>query len=237
MSVDARVARGGVLTLWAAFFVVLWWSGTADRYLGARTQWIVPFGAVALVLASFMYGYGYLRARRRGPALTLREATSLFALLVPLAAILLVPHAALGSFAAARKGGVTFPLARPAAPSTPSQVSFLDIRIAEGDRDFAAEAGIRDGVQVRLLGFVTRSKDVPPGTFEVARFYIACCIADAEAVGVPIDGRALGKSTLRHDTWLQVTGSLVRRGKRFVVEAERIEPVSTPKQPYLSFRT
>ena len=237
MSVDARVARGGVLSLWAVFFVVLWWSGTGDRYLGSRTQWIVPFGAVALVLASLTYGYGYLRARRRGPALTLREATSLFALLVPLAAVLLVPHAALGSFAAARKGGVTFPLARPAAPSTPSQASFLDIRIAEGDSEFAADAGIREGVQVRLLGFVTRSKDVPAGTFELARFYVACCIADAEAVGVPIDAGALGRGRFAHDTWLEVSGSLERRGKRFVVEAKRVERVPTPKQPYLSFRT
>lgn len=237
MSVDARIARGGVLMVWAVFFVVLWCSGTADRYLGSRTQWIVPFGAVVLALASLAYGYGYLRTRRRGPALTLREATSLFALLVPLAAVLLVPHAALGSFAATRKGGVTFPLVRPAAPSTPSQASFLDIRIAEGDKDFAKSAGIREGTRVRLLGFVTRSTDVPPGTFELARFYIACCIADAMAVGVPIDGHSLSRGRFPHDTWLEVAGSLERRGKRFVVAATELQRVPTPEQPYLSFRT
>jgi uncharacterized repeat protein (TIGR03943 family) len=237
MSIDARIARGGVLALWAVFFVALWWTGTSGRYLGARTQWIVPFGAVVLALASLAYGWGYVRGRRHGPTLTLREATSLYALLVPLAAILLVPHAALGSFAAAHKGGVTFPLARPAAPSTPSQASFLDIRVAEGDRDFAAQAGIREGAQVRLLGFVTRSKDVPPGTFELARFYIACCIADAMAVGVPIDDRPRGGRRFEHDTWLRVTGSLEKSGKRFVLKADRIVRVPAPKQPYLSFRS
>ena len=41
MSVDARIARGGVLGLWAVFFLVLWASGTGGRYLGPRTQWIV----------------------------------------------------------------------------------------------------------------------------------------------------------------------------------------------------
>jgi uncharacterized repeat protein (TIGR03943 family) len=233
VTIDARIARGGVLTLWAVFFLVLWATGTSDRFLGSRTQWIVPFGAVVLALAAVAYTYGYLRARRHGPALTLREAASLFALLVPLAAVALVPHAALGSFAASRKGGITFPLARPAAPSAPSQASFLDIRIAEGDRDFAADAGIREGLHVRLLGFVTRAKDVPAGTFELARFYIACCIADAEAVGVPVAGRG----RFRHDTWLDVSGTLERRGKRFVVAADRISRVPTPKQPYLSFRT
>jgi uncharacterized repeat protein (TIGR03943 family) len=89
---------------------------------------------------------------------------------------------------------------------------------------------------VRLLGFVTQSKDVPARTFELARFYIACCIADAMAVGVPIDGRALGKDGFPHDTWLQVTGSLEKSGNRFVVKADRIMRVPAPKQPYLSFQ-
>jgi hypothetical protein len=56
MSIDARIARGGVLALWAIFFVLLWWTGTSGRYLGTRTQWIVPFGAVVLALASLAYG-------------------------------------------------------------------------------------------------------------------------------------------------------------------------------------
>jgi uncharacterized membrane protein YcgQ (UPF0703/DUF1980 family) len=175
VSVDARIARGGVLGLWALFFVVLWATGTSDRFLGPRTQWIVPFGAVVLTLATLAYAYGYVRSRRSGPSLTLREAASLFALLVPLAAVSLVPHAALGSYAASRKGGISFAFVRPHAPAKPSQASFLDIRIAEGDRGFAAAAGIRLGLRVRLLGFVVGSKDVPRGTFQLARFYIACC--------------------------------------------------------------
>jgi uncharacterized repeat protein (TIGR03943 family) len=232
MSADARIARGGVLGLWAVFFLVLWASGTADRYLGPRTQWIVPFGAVVLALATVAYGYAYARARRTGAPLTLREAASLFALLVPLAAVSLVPHAALGSYAASRKGGIGFAFVRPHAPAKPSDASFLDIRIAEGDSDFAAQAGIRPGVRVRLLGFVVGSKDAPPGTFELARFYIACCIADAEAVSVPVEGRGY-----KPNTWLEVRGSLARRGKRLVVAPEQVTPVRAPKQPYLSFQT
>lgn len=232
MSVDARIARGGVLGLWAVFFLVLWTSHSSDRYLGPRTQWIVPFGAVVLALATIAYAYGYLRARRAGPQLTLREAASLFALLVPLAAVSLVPHAALGSYAASRKGGIGFAFVRPHAPAKPSEASFLDIRVAEGDSDFAAQAGIEPGLRVRLLGFVVGSKEVPTGTFELARFYIACCIADAEAVGVPVEG-----SGPQPNTWLEVTGSLARRGKRFVVVPEKVTLVRAPKQPYLSFQT
>ena len=231
MSVDARIARGGVLGLWAAFFLVLWASGTTGRYLGPRTQWIVPFGAVVLALATIAYAYSYLRARRSGPTLTLREAASLFALLVPLAAVSLVPHAALGSYAASRKGGIGFAFGRPHAPAKPSEASFLDIRIAEGDSGFAAQAGIKNGVRVRLLGFVVGTKGMPPRTFELARFYIACCIADAEAVGVPVAGRSY-----KPNTWLVVSGTLERRGKRFVVMPDKLNRVQAPKQPYLSFQ-
>jgi uncharacterized repeat protein (TIGR03943 family) len=238
MSVDARIARLGALTAWAVFFVLLWWTGTSDRYLGSRTQWVVPFGAVVLTLAVLAYAYGSARTWRRGATLTLREALGLFALLTPLAAVLLVPHAALGSFAASRKsGGSYFMRARPPAPSRPSDVSFLDIRIAEGDDTYALEAGIRSGLRVRLLGLVTGSHDVPAGTFELARFYVACCVADAEPVGVPVDGNATGQRAFKPDTWLQVTGSLERRRGRYVVDADRIVRVPEPSQPYLSFRT
>jgi uncharacterized repeat protein (TIGR03943 family) len=234
VSIDARIVRGGVLVLWAAFFAVLWETGTSDRYLGSRTQWVVPFGAVVLGLAALLYAYGYARARPQGPELTLREASGLFALLIPLAAVLIVPHAALGSFAASRKGnGIHFQSVRQPAPAKPADASFLDIRMAEGDHTFAAEAGIEPGLRVHLLGFVSGSSDVPRGTFEIARFYIACCIADAQPVGVPISAdRSFPK-----DAWLDVSGSLERRGRRFVVVARQIVRAKEPSQPYLSFRT
>jgi uncharacterized repeat protein (TIGR03943 family) len=238
MSVDARIVRGGVIGAWALFFLLLWQTGTSDRYLGSRTQWVVPFGAIVLTLAVLVYAYGYARARGSGSTLTLTEAVSLFALLAPLAAILLAPHAALGSFAASRKGGGTYFLsARPPPPATPADVSFLDIRIAEGDDDFALDAGIHSGLRVRLLGFVSGSKYVPAGTFELARFYVACCVADAMPVGVPIDSSSLRRHRFKSDSWLEVTGSLEHRGKRLVVVADRIVSSPEPPHPYLSFRT
>src|SRR2546423_13266717 len=133
MTVDARLARGGALAVWAVFFFALWLTGSTDRFLGTRTEWIVPFGAIVLALAVLAYGYGYLRATRRGPRLTLREASGLFALLVPLAAVTLVPHAALGSYAAAREGsGAVFLSARPPAPTKPAHAPLPRIPLAQG---------------------------------------------------------------------------------------------------------
>jgi hypothetical protein len=37
--------------------------------------------------------------------------------------------------------------------------------------------------------------------------------------------------------WLEVTGALTRRGKRFVVVPDQVTQVRAPKQPYLSFQT
>ena len=239
MSVDARLVRGGVLGAWAFFFLLLWQTGASDRYLGSRTAWVVPFGAVVLTLAVLVYAYGYARARgsavRRSPSA--RPSASSRCSHRSLRSSL-APHAALGSFAASRKGGGTYFLtARPPPPATPADVSFLDIRVAEGDDDFALDAGIHSGLRVRLLGFVSGSKDVPAGTFELARFYVACCIADAQPVGVPIDSSSLRHHRFKPDSWLQVTGTLEHRGKRFVVEADPAAAVSQPSQPYLSFRT
>jgi putative membrane protein len=238
MTVSSRWARLAVVATWALFFFVLWLSNDSDRYLGPRTQWVVPFGACALVLTALVYGAALARSRGTARPLTLREAAGLAVLVCPIAVVLLVPNGALGSFAASRKGaGTLFLHAKPAAPASPADVSFLDIRIAEGDPDFAAEAGIRNGLRVRLLGLRTRSHDVPAGTFELARFYIACCVADAQPVGVPVDPPGRGRQQSADDLWLDVTGKLERRGKHYVVVADAVRKVSRPAHPYLTFRS
>jgi uncharacterized repeat protein (TIGR03943 family) len=233
VSVDARLVRGGVLAAWAVFFALLWKTGASARYLGERTEWVVAFGAIVLGLATVGYSVFAFRSRSVKPALTLREATGLVALLVPLAAVLVAPHAALGSFAAGRKdGGGLFRTATPAVPKTPEDASFLDIRVAEGDPSFALAAGIKSGLRVRLLGIATSSTDVPPGTFKLARFYVACCIADAQPVGIPI----VSSRRFKPDSWLEVTGTLERRDDWFVVVADSIVPAERPRRPYLTFR-
>jgi uncharacterized repeat protein (TIGR03943 family) len=236
VKVDPRIARGGVLAAWAAFFCVLWLTGASARYLGERTQWVVPFGAIGLALVALAYGAVAVRSGRSAGALTLREATSLLCLLVPLAAVLVAPNAALGSFAAGRKSGDVFLHARPPVPASPSDASFLDIRVADGDEVYALQAGIAPGLRVKLLGIATGSRDVPVGTFELARFYISCCIADAQAVGVPVDPGALARRSYAPDTWLEVTGTLKRREGRYVVVADAIRPAEQPRKPYLAFR-
>jgi len=236
MRVDARLMRGGVLAVWAAFFLALWVTGASARYLGARTEWVVPFGAIVLSVATVAYAVVAARTRAAATPLTLREALGLVSMLIPLAAVAVAPSAALGSFAAGRKDGSVFLTAKPPPPDSPADVSFLDIRVAEGDEGYALEAGVREGLRVRLTGIATQATDGPPGTWDLARFYISCCIADAQPVAVPVDASALPARRYEHDQWFDVTGTLDERRGRFVVVADQIQPTSRPKKPYLAFR-
>ncbi len=238
MTVDARRVRLAVVAIWAVFFLALWLTDSSDRFVGSRTQWVVPFGGCALALTAFLYGAALMRSRTNSRPLTLREAGGLVGLLCPVVVVLLVPNGTLGSFAASRKGsGDLFLRAAPPPPASPDDVSFLEIRIAEGDSAYAAESDIRTGLRVRLVGIPTSSGRVPPGTFELARFYVGCCVADAIPVGVPIDPAGHAQPAIVDDTWLSVTGTLKLRGKRYVVVADRIQEAHKPRHPYLNLHS
>jgi uncharacterized repeat protein (TIGR03943 family) len=224
--IDARLARVGVLLVWGGFFVLLWLTGTADRYVGARTMWIVPFGAVALFAAAALAA----RGRSTPQSLDRQAAASLLVLLLPLVAVLLAPRAELGAWAASRKGGILLPAVKPAPPASPQEVTLLDIRIAEGDRTFALISHIRPGLRVRLNGIVARSHG---GTFALTRFYVSCCVADAVPVAVPVEWRR----PRANDEWVRVTGILQRRADRLAIVADHVQRTPQPAAPYLSFAT
>jgi uncharacterized membrane protein len=52
MRLDLRSIRALALVAWAGVFTWLWVSGESVRYLGPRTQWVVPVGAIGLTLCS-----------------------------------------------------------------------------------------------------------------------------------------------------------------------------------------
>jgi uncharacterized repeat protein (TIGR03943 family) len=224
MSVVAARLRIAVTAAWAVFFYLLWLTGTSDRYLGARTQWLVPFGAVTLTVVVALAA----RSWRAGPALRAGEGLGLLALAVPLVLVLLVPHAELGAYAASRKSGSFFPAVKPQPPATPRDVNLLDIRISELDPLFAIVAHVHRGARVGLLGIVTHTG---PGRFSLTRFYITCCIADAQPLTIEVD-------STRHvamNQWVFVTGKLERPGKQYTLAADGVVARRSPSDPYLGF--
>jgi uncharacterized repeat protein (TIGR03943 family) len=221
MRIDARVARLAVVAAWAALFVALWATGASSRYLGARTQWLVPFGAVTLVGALALA----LLGPRRGGRLRAGEGLGLFLLCVPLVGALLVPHAELGAYAASHKSSGFFPAVKPKPPATPRDVTLLDVKVAQRDDLYALASHIHPGTRVDVVGVVTHAG---AREFSLTRFYVTCCIADAQPLTIGVRSSA----NPRADEWVRVVGTLTRD---WALAADRVARVAKPGEPYLSF--
>jgi putative membrane protein len=235
MRLDLRTVRAIGLVAWGALFAWLWLTGESVRYLGPRTQWVVPVGAVGLTLAAV----GYLRATRDAPSSRARplELAGLATLIVPILAAATLAHAQLGSLAASNKlssrGIDPSALARLASKDAHG-IGFLQLNAAGRDAGLSQELGLAQGTPVRLLGFVS-SEPRAGGPFELSRFYITCCVADAVPVGVHVLKGASGRLRLHRNDWLDVTGVLTRGNREWVVHAVRLRHVDAPSNPYLSF--
>lgn len=231
MSDHRRVARGLVLACWAAFFAWLHVSGEKTRYLGPRTYWVIVFGAIVLGAAALAHLVAARGAARR---LETRDAWGIGALLVPLLAVAAVPSAELGALAASRKsagaGAASVGAIAPPAPEAGEAISFAQIHYASESETYAAEAGIAEGMEVELTGFVTHPDGLPPGTLGLTRFHVSCCAADAVPYTVPL---VLDPASRDDDEWLEVRGRLALLGGVYVLEPVDVAAVDAPPDPYL----
>lgn len=230
-----RVLRGLVLLAWSGFFVWLWVSGEVSRYLGPRTYWVVPFGATILGIAALLHALT-LRSSTKPPRPTGMELVGAVMLVVPLVAVATVPNADLGTLAASRKsaGGPALSEALTSEAVDPVEnPTFRDIVYAEESSRYADAIGVTEGTGVDLLGFVDDSGTGPPGTFQLTRFYVSCCAADAIPYSVAVDATGQTTDEPEPDSWVKVSGTLEPREGRFVLVADAFELTSEPGEPYL----
>jgi uncharacterized repeat protein (TIGR03943 family) len=223
--VTVRAAHATILAAWSAFFAYLWLSEEANRYLGQRSLWIIPVGACVTGLAAA----AQLRRRSaRRVRLERRQAPGMLVMLVPIVIALATPHAELGAAAAEQRTANPDTAARLLSGKPASDgVSYAHIMAAAS----GPQPGVTVGTRVRLVGFVMRRPGTTPPLFQVARFYITCCVADATVVyaTVSTDTPAPPRST-----WIDVTGTLARQDGELVVRATRIDRIEQPAKPYLS---
>lgn len=232
MSLDGRIAvRFFLLLAWAVFLAWLWLSGEMVRYLGPRTYWVIPFGALTLGAAAV----AHVPWLRGGPGAPVRRSDVVSALIViaPLLVLVAVPRPDLGSLAASRKasfGGGGGPALIVPSAQHDGEVAFIDFHYGNESEEYALKAGVVEDEIVHLTGFVT---DVAPDRIRLSRFYVSCCAADA----VPYSADVLRSARMGgylEDDWLRVRGRIVKDdGGRFVVEPTMVEPVRQPDDPYL----
>ena len=230
-----RVLRGLVLFAWSGFFLWLWISGEVSRYLGPRTYWVVPFGAITLGIAAILHVLT-VRSPNKTPGPSRLELLGAVMMTVPLIAVATVPNADLGTLAASRKsadGPIASGGFASGAIDPVENPTFRDIVYAEESNSYADAIGVTEGTEVGLLGFVDDSGSAPQGTFELTRFYVSCCAADAIPYSVAVDASGQTADQPEPDSWVEVSGTLEAREGRLVLVADAFEPTSEPEEPYL----
>jgi putative membrane protein len=238
MNLSVRNIRLFVLAIWAAFLTWLWLSGQVLRYLGPRTSWVVTFGAVTLAIVTLAYGRSRAGAADARRGVSGREGAGLLAMLTPILLAAMLSGSSLGALAASKKltsRGVDLTALAESLSKGATDVDFLQIKAAGDDPQAGDSLGLTPGRQVDLTGFVMKAGNSPKAPFTLGRFYITCCVADAIPIGVTVDP-TLAEGGFPKDSWLEVTGALDKNGKGYVVDAERIEEIPEPSNPYLAFR-
>jgi uncharacterized repeat protein (TIGR03943 family) len=226
-----RISGALALSAWAATFWFTLASGRSSLYLSPRVSWVIPVGAVLLTLVAA----GQLSsARTAAPeALTSRSLVTLIVVLLPAVAILVLPPATLGSFAASRRSAVNAAVVREARLGPKVEIDLplvVSAMRSPVTRDILAKLIERRGPRVTFEGFVTLD-GAPQGGFVLSRFIIACCIADAVTAQIPVVGASAVGMT--QDQWVRVAGDLEISGDQIALVATDIEKIPQPEQPYL----
>jgi len=166
-----------------------------------------------------------------------------WAVLAPMAALMLIAPAPLGAFAADRaaskvptlpQAGSTDPLFLPLPEPKDGAVDMtMNGFIVRALYD---EEGSLEGVPVRLAGFVTQHDG---GGFFLTRFALSCCAADGRPLKVAIRTDGPAPPT---ETWLEVVGRWVPNRvydptsdepvPEVALELDRAREIPEPEQPY-----
>lgn len=221
-----------VLSIWAAFFAWLLFSGEVYRYIGPRTYWVVIFGVVCL--SAVAIGNLVLTMRSDASRASPRQVIGLVASLIPIILVVLFPKPSLGSLAVSRKisGTIVSSAIRPSAADPNGEVSFQEVTLSSESPEYAAALGLADGYAIEVTGFVSGAPIDVPDAFPLTRFSIFCCAADAVPYTVPIRA-PVGSPDYPRDTWLEVEGALFLEDGEWVLEAERMNEVAEPSNPYI----
>lgn len=222
-----RVAAAFAIGAWASLFWFLLLSGRTSLYLSTRTSWLVPLGAV-LASAAAIGRLASARVRDAEP-LGAREAWMFGVIVLPVVLLLALPPVSLNSYAANRRSDSTGIGSSARIVSGP--IDLVDVAAARAVVDAQAALKARAGEQVTIEGFVTEEAG-EADRFQLTRFVITCCVADATISYVTVVDAAPG--SFRTDEWVRVTGPIYPLGSDILVQAQSIEPIDTPAEPYLT---
>lgn len=228
--------KAAVLLGMAIYLTVLILTDSLDHYINVRFMWL------SYLAAGIFYGLGLYSLLRllRGEAVSSSDPLrvvrwpSLMVVSLPLWLALVIPSQPLGVEAV--NGGVSTSAVGTGTAET-FQRSPIDRNILDWLREFnrANAPASFNGDPVRIVGFVYREPTFTEHQFMIARFTVSCCVADAFAVGMPVEWE--GASDLQDGDWIEISGTLQALsfdGELLpVIQPETVSPVEPPESPYI----
>ncbi|MDX2161501.1 MAG: TIGR03943 family protein [bacterium] len=252
--------RADLLMLWlktalliglGVYFVRTIVTGSLTNYINERFAWLSYLAAALFLLLGLYSLWIAVRASRSDAALhqalnhdhdhdhdadhTHEQISwgTLAILAIPLLLGTLIPSRPLG--AEAISGNLATSASIGATTTFTTQP--LDRNVLDWLRYFATLGDYQEAVgqPADVIGFVYKEPTFGDDQFMVARFTVSCCVADASAIGVPV--QFADSATLEQGAWVRVRGAFTvgdfQGDTMPVLVADALEPVEQPKHPYL----
>ncbi|MCX7695230.1 MAG: TIGR03943 family protein [Caloramator sp.] len=90
-----------------------------------------------------------------------------------------------------------------------------------------------EGREIKIDGFVFRDRSFSKNQFVVARMLITCCVADAQIIGLMVEG----EYDVKENEWVRVEGGIkkgIYNGEIIpVITAKRVKSIEKPKDEYI----
>jgi uncharacterized repeat protein (TIGR03943 family) len=209
-------------------------TDTYLRYVKAGLRPLLLLTAVVLLVTAAVTLWHEYRSQRKGDDdHGHRESRLSWLLVAPVFALVVAAPPALGSYTAGRAGTA---LQQPVGYADLPATDPLPLPVM----DYAARAAYDhgrslDGRRIRLTGFISYGRT---GTPYLTRMTLNCCAADAQPIKVGLTGTL--PSTLKPDTWFEVTGTYTDRqakddingGPIPFIQVVDARPVPAPEQQY-----
>jgi putative membrane protein len=231
-----------ILLAMSIYFAALIFTGNLGNYINLRFAWLAYVGAGGFLLLGLWSVRGLLQPHSHADHhehhdhqhLPLSWA-ALGVVSIPLLIAIFIPSQPLGLEAVS--GGISLqPISGVSAAASfnvpPENRNVLDWLRAFNQAQNPAEL---DGLPVKVSGFVYREPGMAANQFMVARFTLSCCVADALAIGLPV--QVDNAAEFADGAWVEITGSLEAgqfTGELLpIIRPTTVEPIEAPANPYL----
>jgi uncharacterized repeat protein (TIGR03943 family) len=253
-----------ILSLLGLFFIYQIISGRITWYINARFLPLVLFGAVVMLVLARVISHDRSgdqdhehdhqahedhdhqahedhdhQALDDHDHSSHRSGWALVLVSLPLLIGVFFPHRPLGAEVLENRGvSITAPLRASDADKplqlelAPTERSILDwIRIVTISEDPTSY----EGQSADVTGFAYRDPRLESGQILLGRFILTCCVADATAIGLMVEGEGIDE--MIENQWYRIRGTVfqtVLEGQVMpVIQADQIEEVPMPEEPYL----